>query len=81
VLAQVTITVRPVPSTVDPDDGIPWWILIAAVLLFAGFAFVIWDHGRRRQRPPPPEEVNEWVETPEDEDWAPSMHMKSGQLE
>jgi hypothetical protein len=81
VLAQVTITVRPVPSTVDPDEGIPWWILVAAALLFAGFAFVIWDHSRRRQRPPPPETADEWVETPDDEDWAPSMHMKSGQLE
>jgi parallel beta-helix repeat protein len=81
VLVQVNITVLPVPSTVDGDDDVPWWVVIAILLLLLATALVVWDHGRRRRRPPPPEEAEEWVETPEEEDWAPSMHLKSGQLE
>ncbi len=81
VAREVTITIRPVPSTVDDDEGMPWWVLVAALLLVLGSAFVVWDHVRKRRGPPPPQEADEWVEAPEEEDWAPSMHMKSGQLE
>ena len=64
VLVGVNITVRPVPSTVDPDEGIPWWILVAAILLLGAFAFVVWDHMKKRKRPPSTDEGDEWVETP-----------------
>jgi len=64
VLVTVTITVLPVPSTVEPDDGIPWWALMAALLLILGTGFVVWDHVHKRQRPPPVDEADEWVESP-----------------
>jgi parallel beta-helix repeat protein len=64
VLVEVSITVRPVPSTVDPDEGMPWWIIAVAMLLLAGFVFVLWDHMRKRQRPPVSDEADEWVESP-----------------
>ena len=64
VLVGVDISVRPVPSTVNPDEGMPWWVLAAALLLFGAFAFVVWDHMRKRKRPPSSDEGDEWVETP-----------------
>jgi hypothetical protein len=63
VLAGVNITVRSVPSTVSPDEGIPWWILAAALLLLGAFAYVVWDYMMKRKRPPATDEADEWVET------------------
>ncbi len=70
VLLTVTVTILPEPSTIDPDEGQPWWVYLAALLLVLGTGLVVWDHVHRRQRPPPPQEAEGWVETPEDEDWA-----------
>jgi hypothetical protein len=70
VLLTVTVTILPEPSTIDPDEGQPWWVYLAALLLVLGTGLVVWDHVHRRQRPPPPQEEDGWVETPEDEDWA-----------
>jgi len=64
VLVGVNITVRPVPSTVSPDEDIPWWILVAAILLLGAFAFVVRDYLIKRKRPPSSDEGDEWVETP-----------------
>jgi hypothetical protein len=52
-LVTVTITVLPEPSTVDPEEGMPWWFLAIAALLLLGFGLVIWDHLRRRRQTPP----------------------------
>ena len=64
VLVGVNITVRSVPSTVSPDEDIPWWILVAAILLLGAFAFVVRDYMIKRKRPPSSDEGDEWVETP-----------------
>ncbi|UCC92977.1 MAG: right-handed parallel beta-helix repeat-containing protein, partial [Thermoplasmata archaeon] len=63
VLVEVSITVLPPPSTVDPDEGVPWWVLLLAAILFLGFGLVVWDHMRRRREPPRPVKDDEWVET------------------
>jgi parallel beta-helix repeat protein len=65
VLVEVTVTVLPLPSTVDTDEGTPWWILAVALLLFLGLGLVLWDHFRKRREPPSDVQDDEWVETPE----------------
>ena len=60
-LVTVTITVLPEPSTVDPEEGAPWWFMLVAVLLFMGFALVVWDHQRKRRRTPPADGTDDRV--------------------
>lgn len=64
VLVVVTIRVLPEPSTVDPEEGVPWWVVLVAVLLFLGLALVVWDHLRGRRRSPPADEAEDRVVSP-----------------
>ncbi len=80
VLIVINITVAPEPSTVDDDDGTPWYIWLVILLLVLGTTYVVWDAMVKRKRPPPQTEDEEWIETEIEVKDTPDLKPEANQL-
>lgn len=76
----IRITVAPEPSTVQDDDGTPWFIWIVILILVLGTMYVVWDAMVKRQRPPPAAEDEEWIEAELEENDTPDLEPEASQL-
>ncbi|MCK5253280.1 MAG: hypothetical protein KAQ96_10030, partial [Thermoplasmata archaeon] len=80
IVVVINITVTPEPSTVQDDDGTPWYIWIVILLLAIGTTYVLWDAMVKRQRPPPPAEGEEWIKAQIKDEDTPNLKPEASQL-